>query len=128
MNKWDIGFWPTKTDAVYRSGAIDPSDINGPFRMMVRRNKYHHKGDRKPVYIGCMVPVEDAETQEISTPDISTLKHLIVEANSVTSTVVSLEESVKIANEYWRQIIEEIENLTDEKININIWGPTSGNA
>lgn len=125
MKKWDIGFWPTKTDAVYRSRLLQPNEISGPCRILLRRNKYHHKGDKLPVYIGHIVSEEtENQVKNMSLEEnVSILKQLIVEANEASATVRNAAESVAVANDYWREIIRQVEEITGEKIDIKVWGP-----
>lgn len=125
MKKWDIGFWPTKTDAVYRSRLLQPNEISGPCRILLRRNKYHHKGDKLPVYIGHIVSEEtEDQVQNMSLEEnVSMLKQLIVEANEASATVRNAADSAAIANDYWREIIRQVEEITGEKIDIKVWGP-----
>lgn len=122
MPKFDIGFWATKADAVYRSEIIDTHSLPDQVRILIRHNRNKRRGDNKPTYIGTLVTASSEKNDQVQLEDVSTLKALIKEANQETSKKKSPEESRSTANDYWKKIITEVEHLAGEEIDIKIWG------
>lgn len=128
QSRYNIGFWRIKSDeAVYRSRVIDQKEIAGPFRLILRKNKFYHKGSTQPTYI-CYIAADEVSEpiqEDNASDDLQALKELIIEANQATAIITTPEESHALANNYWRRIIQEIQILTGERINIQVWGPSS---
>lgn len=62
MPKFDVGFWATRTVAVYRSEVIDTKNLPEKVRILIRHNKNKRRGDNKPSYIGTLVPAISEKT------------------------------------------------------------------
>ena len=121
MARYEIAFWATNREATYRSDVINTSELPERARIIFRHNKFKKKDNNKPSYIGSFVPVDEESGKEILLKNIAPLRSIIQEANEKTAIVTNSEDSRTTADLYWKRIVEEIENLTGEKIDIRIW-------